>query len=159
MNNRTAEVESDIAFMSKDLNKDQCANILSRKVKSRRSRVIISNDQPFEGLVSQLIKEFIEFNRKYIVVNRSALKPFRLRLTSTSKNELRKISQFIKNRILVEAAVIIEDDNYCSVVGYAIAKAKTTIRNSFESSKCGGVTILNMYFLNTTTTGQVQYIH
>ena len=156
MNKRAAKNESDIAFMSKDSNSDKNIIMMSQKIKSRRSRVIISNDQPLEGLVSHMIGEFIEFNQKYTNNDRSTLQPFQLRLTSTSKDELKKISQFIKNRIFVKAAVVMENDNDCTVVGFAISKAKTTIRNSFESSKCGGVTILNMYFLNNTTMGQVK---
>ena len=120
---------------------------LSQKVISRRSRVIISNNQSVTGLVSQIFKELTEFNKNYLIDGKISARSFEFLVDSRYKDHiktLRELKNFMKGKVIIEATTFNEGEDKFIVYGSCVAKSSTKIKNSFELSKDGGATIVNM---------------
>ena len=57
---------------------------------------------------------------------------------------LRELKNFLKGKVIIEATTFNEDENKFIVYGRSVSKSSTKIKNSFELSKDGGVTIVSM---------------
>ena len=140
------ERNSNDAFVTNDIFKKK-EEIAVSQIKSRRSRVIISNDQPMIGLISQMLKEMGKFNKDNLNFDKTDLMPFEFRVTSSS-NVLREIKNFLKKRVPLRATSMMVSEDIYLVFGDAILKSKTSIKNSFETSMNKEVIILNMLAMN-----------
>ena len=141
---------SNDSFVTNDNIKEK-EEIAVSQIKSRRSRVIISNDQPMIGLISQMLKEMGKFNKDNLNFDKTDLTPFEFRVTSSS-NVLREIKNFLKRRVPLRATSMMVSEDIYLVFGDAILKSKTSIKNSFEFSMNKEVIILNMLALDCSPT-------